>query len=224
MDSYTINKVVTLPDFNPEDPIWGQANAQNMSYFHEKSAQDFQPEVTVRVLHNGDDIMVYFDVQDKYVRIVHAAINTMVCEDSCVEFFLQPVDLAKGYINIEANAGGVIHSSHIRNWTRAPGGFSDFNYISKDEIRRITTKGNLPAQIDPEDPNLTHWWMIFRVPRAYLENVFGPLGTFSGQTWRGNFFKCADCSSRPHWGSLMPIGPELNFHLPQNFGSITFGT
>ncbi len=223
MNQYKINKVAVLPDFNPDDPIWAHAAAGQMAYFHEQGAKDFKPDVTVRALHNGDDIMVYFDVQDQYVRIVHTAINTMVCEDSCVEFFLQPTSIDKGYINIEANAGGVIHSSHIRDWTRAPGGFSDFNYIRKDEIRRITTKGNLPGQIDPEEQNPTHWWMIFRVPRTYLENIFGALGDFSGQTWRGNFFKCADCSSRPHWGSLMPIGAELNFHLPSEFGEIVFG-
>lgn len=220
--SYSIKKVSHLPDFNPEDPIWKKAVAEQMTYFHKDSAKDFRPEVTVRALHDGNDIMVYFDVKDRYVRIVHTAINSMICEDSCAEVFLQPGNIDKGYINIEVNAGGAIHSSHIRNWTRAPGGFSDFAYISKDHIRKITAKGSLPQIIDPEITEPTNWWIIWRIPRAYLENVFGPLGDLSGQTWRGNFFKCADCSSRPHWGSLMPIGPELNFHEPKFFGKLIF--
>lgn len=220
---YTINKVDRLPDFDPEDPIWAKADAAEYTYWHEKSSEH-HPKTVLRALHDGNDIMLYWQVSDRYVRIVHTAINSMVCEDACVEAFLQPLKLEKGYINIEVNAGGCVHSSLIRNWTRAPGGFADFEYIAKDTIRKLTAKGNLPQVIDPETGDATDWWMILRIPRAYLESVFGPLGDLSGQTWQGNFCKCADCSSRPHWGTLLPQSPELNFHVPKYFSPIHFAS
>ena len=222
LTEYTINKVPTLPDFDPEDPIWAKAAAEDYGYWHEKGSEH-KPQTTFRALHDGNNVMFFWYVKDKYVRIVHTAINSMVCEDACVEAFLQPLAIEKGYTNLEINAGGIIHASLVRNWTRAPGGFSDFEYISKDNIRRITAKGNLPAVIDPETAEDTDWWMIVRVPRAYLENIFGPLGPLDGQTWKGNFCKCSDCSSRPHWGTLMPQCPDLNFHMPDYFSPIHFG-
>ncbi|MEG1552887.1 MAG: carbohydrate-binding family 9-like protein [Kiritimatiellia bacterium] len=222
MTEYTINKVARLPDFDPADPIWEKAEAGRYEYWHEKSS-DHHPETVLRALHDGNDIMLYWQVKDCYVRIAHVATNSMVCEDACVEAFLQPLKIEKGYVNIEINAGGCIHSSHIRNWTRAPGGFADFEYVSKETIRKLTAKGNLPQILDPETTEPTEWWMIVRVPRAYLEHLFGPLGDLSGQHWKGNFCKCADCSSRPHWGTLMPANPELNFHVPEYFGNIGFG-
>ena len=201
LTEYTINKVDRLPDFDPDDPIWQKAEPGEYAYWHEKSSEH-HPKTVLRALHDGNDIMLLWQVDDRYVRIAHTATNSMVCEDACVEAFLQPLKIEKGYINIEVNAGGCIHSSHIRNWTRAPGGFADFEYIAKDTCA---------------------WWMILRVPRAYLESVFGPLGDLSGQTWQGNFCKCADCSSRPHWGTLLPQSPELNFHVPKYFSPIHFG-
>ncbi len=221
MDSYTINKVDALPDFDPADPIWEKAVTGKYEYWHERSS-DHHPETTVKALHNGNDIMICWQVKDRYVRIAHVALNSMVCEDACVEAFLQPLALDKGYFNLEINAGTCTHSSYIRDWTRAPGGFSDFEYISKDNIRKLTIKGNLPQMIDPEITEETDWWIIVRIPRVYIENIFGPIGDLSGQQWKGNFTKCADCSSRPHWGALMPIDPALNFHSPKYFHDITF--
>ncbi len=222
MDSYTINKVATLPDFDPADPIWDKAVVGKYDNWHEKSS-DHHPETIVRALHNGDDIMICWQVKDRYVRIVHTALNSMVCEDSCVEAYFQPLKIEKGYINIEINAGACVHSSLIRDWTRAPGGYSDFEYIAKDTLRKLTIKGNLPPVIDPECPDPTDWWIIVRIPRLFLEKIFGPLGDLSGQHWRGNFTKCADCSSRPHWGALLPLDPSLNFHSPSYFNDILLG-
>ena len=43
----------------------------------------------------------------------------------------------------------------------------------------------------------------------------------SGQVWRGNFFKCAEDISHPHWAAWSPVD-EFNFHLPRCFGTIQF--
>ena len=47
----------------------------------------------------------------------------------------------------------------------------------------------------------------------------GPIGAASGQVWRGNFFKCAEDISHPHWAAWSPVD-EFNFHLPRCFGAI----
>jgi len=56
------------------------------------------------------------------------------------------------------------------------------------------------------------------VPRAFFEHYTGALGEWSGQTWRANFYKCADDSSHPHWMSWNPVGDPLSFHRPERFG------
>jgi len=39
---------------------------------------------------------------------------------------------------------------------------------------------------------------------------------------RGNFYKCAEDNSHPHWASWASMGGELNFHLPDRFGWFSF--
>ena len=53
-----------------------------------------------------------------------------------------------------------------------------------------------------------------------MEQYVGRLCNLPGQTWRGNFYKCADRSSHPHWASWSPLGEPLNFHTPQFFGPL----
>ena len=89
LTEYTINKVDRLPDFDPEDPIWQKAQAGEYAYWHEKSSEH-HPKTVLRALHDGNDIMLCWQIDDRYVRIVHTATNSMVCEDACVEAFLQP--------------------------------------------------------------------------------------------------------------------------------------
>ena len=48
----------------------------------------------------------------------------------------------------------------------------------------------------------------------------GPLEPPAQRRWRGNFYKCADESSHPHWASWRPIGEKLDFHTPEFFGEI----
>ena len=42
-----------------------------------------------------------------------------------------------------------------------------------------------------------------------FDQYFGDIQPTLSRGWRGNFYKCADESSHPHWASWAPIGPEL---------------
>jgi hypothetical protein len=44
----------------------------------------------------------------------------------------------------------------------------------------------------------------------------------SGQAWRGNFYKCGDETSHPHWGMWAPIREGFTFHQPRFFGTLHF--
>jgi len=57
---------------------------------------------------------------------------------------------------------------------------------------------------------------------ALVEEFAGPLADPAGQTWRGNFYKCAEDNSHPHWASWAPIGERLNFHVPEHFAPLHF--
>ncbi|MBO7566063.1 MAG: hypothetical protein J6T60_03070, partial [Bacteroidales bacterium] len=59
----------------------------------------------------------------------------------------------------------------------------------------------------------------FALPMAALEPYCGAIPSLDDATWRGNFYKCADHSSHPHWLTWNPVS-VLNFHLPDCFAEI----
>jgi len=69
-------------------------------------------------------------------------------------------------------------------------------------------------------PGPVEWCLEYAIPVALFEAYAGSLGNLASQTWRGNFFKCADATSHPHWASWAPIGEELNFHQPEFFAPL----
>ncbi|MDA0991466.1 MAG: carbohydrate-binding family 9-like protein, partial [Verrucomicrobia bacterium] len=44
-----------------------------------------------------------------------------------------------------------------------------------------------------------------------------------GVSWRSNLYKCGDATSHPHWLTWSPIDrPKPDFHVPDQFGTLTF--
>lgn len=214
MQSYLVRKIEKTA---LEDVDFSKAVSGKITNVREESS-DHHPDVTFRVLHDEKSLYVCFDVKDQYVRAVHTELHDSVCEDSCVEFFVKPVD-GKGYFNMEVNAGGTFLLSYVEDPRRVPTGLAKCTLLPADLCKKIEVQGSLPKKIEPEITEPTAWTIRYRIP---LE-VFQPfVGEMSFQkNWRGNFYKCGDKTSHPHWLSWEPV-LELNFHLPQCFGELKF--
>ena len=81
----------------------------------------------------------------------------------------------------------------------------------------------MPDRVDPEIAEAVQWRVEYGIPFDLFEAYIGNRLDFrKTATWRGNFYKCGDKTSHPHWASWSPIGEELNFHCPQYFGVLEF--
>ena len=174
-----------------------------------------------RLLYDAANLYLRFRVEDCYVVARHTQFQDPVWRDSCVEFFVQPRP-SSGYFNFEINCGGVLLSYWIEDPTRTPDGFAKFTRLAPEHGERIRIAHSMPSLVAPEQPGPVVWHIGCQIPLAVLEAYAGPLGPLAGQTWRGNFYKCADDSSHPHWASWAPIGEALNFHQPGCFAPLHF--
>ena len=219
MNTYTIKPTATPPALNGAfaSGAWGEAEEGRVAHFG-KESRGHCPDTRFRVLHDDNALYVKFEVRDQYVRSVQTAYQGLVCFDSCAEFFVQPC-AGKGYFNFEMNAGGTLLLYYIEDHRRTPDGFEKFAKVPETLARQMTIWHSLPAVVEPEIAEPTTWSVAYRVPMALFEAFIGPLGKLAGQTWRGNFFKCGDQTSHPHWGSWAPL-TKLNFHLPDCFGEL----
>ncbi len=203
----------------PQDPGWSQAPPLLIDHFRPEGSAH-RPRTSLQLLHDNQSFYGLFVVRDRYVRCTHQAYGEPVYQDSCVELFLQPKP-ERGYFNFEFNCGGAFLCMHITNPERGPDGFKEFEKVPAAIGQTIQVRPSLPRRVDPEITTPVVWTLSFFIPLALFEHYLGPLGALAGQVWRGNFFKCADETSHPHWASWSPVD-ALNFHLPRCFGALRF--
>lgn len=177
------------------------------------------PETRARVLYDDKGLYVFFRVKDRYVRCVATEYRGKVWEDACAEFFVQP-KADRGYFNFEINCGGTMLLSYHENpgWT----GESKDGPVPWERARSVEIYHSMPAIVDPEIEDEVTWQLEYFIPFALLEEYVGPLGPVSGQTWRANFYKCAETNSHPHWLTWSPILQGMDFHAPVYFGVLRF--
>jgi len=204
-------------DINWGNPTWAIAEALEVTHFRPESSSH-RPRTLARLLHDGRGFHGLLQVHDRYVRCLRTEYGSEVWKDSCVEFFVQPKPAA-GYFNFEFNCGGAFLSSYIVDPTRTPEGFREFTKVPSAIGRQIQVRTSLPRVVEPEITEPLVWSLQFFVPFSLLEHYVGPLGGVSSQTCRGNFFKCAEDNSHPHWAAWSPVD-EFNFHLPRCFGEL----
>ena len=205
---------------NWDDPVWKTANVLDIAQVHARSSEH-HPKTRARLLYDARNIYLRFDVDDRYVLSRHTNYQDSVCLDSCVEFFFAPV-AGLGYLDLEINCGGTLLFYYIEDHRRAPGGFVKFTRAPAEDGEKLAIYHSMPRVVDPEQIEPASWRIGCRIPLKVVEKFVGSVGDLGGQTWRGNFYKCADLCSHPHWISWAPLGEALDFHQPKHFQPIHF--
>jgi len=199
---------------------WKALPALDVDCFRPESSRH-RPRTRLKLGYTPHGLCGLFRIADRFVRCVHTGFQARVFRDSCVECFLQP-DGRGGYFNFEFNCGGSLRVAYITDPTRVGEGFKAAAPLTPAQGAQVRVEASLPARIDPEIQGPVDWQLSFFIPFAMLESYAGPLQVQPGVRWRGNFFKCADESSHPHWASWAPLN-ALNFHTPACFGTLHFG-
>jgi hypothetical protein len=183
---------------------------------------DHRPRTGLRLGYGNAGLFGWFEVEDRWLRCVHRGWQAPVWRDSCVEVFLQPLP-AGGYFNFEFGAGGALLAGYVTDPARAANGaLRAATPLDPVQCARVAIASSLPALIEEEIAEPVRWQLAFHIPFAVLEPFTGPLRVMPGTRWRGNFYKCGDDTSHPHWAAWAPVD-ELNFHLPRCFGELVFG-
>lgn len=172
-----------------------------------------KPEVGFRIAHNGDNILLQYDVKENEILGAITEDNGEVWTDSCAEMFLT-FDEAH-YYNLECTCIG-----------KALLGYKDFARTSTlhgspqvmQSIKRLPSLGTANR---PKAQGDFHWTLTLVIPRtAFWESN---IASFDGLKIRGNFYKCGDNLTTPHFVAWTKIGtPEPSFHQPSFFGEIEF--
>eukprot|EP00002_Diphylleia_rotans_P002977 TRINITY_DN1198_c0_g1_i1.p1 TRINITY_DN1198_c0_g1~~TRINITY_DN1198_c0_g1_i1.p1 ORF type:complete len:227 (-),score=45.52 TRINITY_DN1198_c0_g1_i1:2174-2854(-) len=209
---------------------WESVPFVNVDNFHEKSSP-LRPKTRVAVQRTDDHIHVRFEVREAFIQCRHHGYNAAVYRDSCVEFFFQP-EHADGYFNLEMNCCGDILMYYIQDEERLENGeFRKYQKIESNLLAEIkVTSKTFSESVEQEIAQEKDWHVEYSIPLSLLARIVlqgqetgnRSLVEVLGKEWKGNFYKCAEDNSQPHWASWSKIGDALNFHVPQYFGRIHF--
>jgi hypothetical protein len=205
-----------------DSPAWRDADVADVASFHPQSS-DHRPTTRAKILHDDEGLYVIFHVADRHVVCTRTENQSLTSKDSCVEIYLQPFPGEKGYFNFEMNCGGALLLFYVIDPTRNnPGIFRYKHIVPESLIDTMRIYHSLPKTLAAEITEPVEWTVEYFVPYSLLEAYVGQLPPPEKRNWRGNFHKCADESSHPHWASWSPIGDELNFHVPKYFAPFQF--
>lgn len=194
--------------------LFGQWNT--ITNFHPQSTAH-HPLTRFVVTRDVKGLTVCFIVTDRYVRAVATGRpKAEACKDSCVEFFFKPRG-ERTYVNVEMTITGAANISHVKDWRRKPdGSLTDAVFFDSSDI---VIETDHHGKIEPEIQEEVSWRAAAFIPYDLMKRIWGDGCNL--KEFECNFYKCADESSHPHWGSWAPIGSKLNFHVPECFGLLT---
>jgi hypothetical protein len=174
---------------------------------------DYKPDVKFTMAYTDNEILLKYYVTEQWFKAEMTETNQDVYEDSCVEFFISPVDDGI-YYNLEFNGIGtcLMGSGTAReNSSRV-----DPEIISG--IRRISSLGRESVK---ERSGEFSWTITMAIPlKIFFHHRVREL---KGKMFRANFYKCGDKLSVPHYVTWNPVGTEKpDFHRPEYFGVLKF--
>lgn len=172
----------------------------------------YRPDLKFRIAHCGTEIWIKFYVKEKNILARETSTNGPVYKDSTVEFFVSLDD--KNYYNFEFNCIGTIHIAY------GPGR-ENRTPIAPEIAEQIEIKSSLGNQPFEEKHGNFVWNMMIRIPiETFTHNR---LKTFNRTKATGNFYKCGDDTSDPHfvtWNEIETENPD--YHRPEFFGKLEF--
>lgn len=186
-----------------------QGSRQTIECVNWKEEYPYRPLTAISIAHSGTHIYIDFAVRGNYLRAVNFENNSSVHQDSCVEFFVCP-NGELPYYNFEFNCIGTIHAAkRMDRHSGCPLSAPELN-----SVKRYPSCGTKPFE---EVEGMFAWNLLVAIP---LE-VMGLKYEGKPIAMKGNFYKCGDLTSAPHFLSWAPINtPNPDFHRPEFFANI----
>lgn len=195
MREYTITKISGTPD-------WSRIPALDVDNY--QWCQKLDIKMKSQICYDETGLYVHLQAWEKDIRAALTAPLSMVCKDSCMEFFFRPVEEDMRYFNFEINPNGQMYigfGPNISNLVRlAP----------EDENNLLQKKWNYTQD---------GWEVFYKVPVSFIRTFFPGYELKSGMKLYANSYKCGDETVKPHFISWNKVDvPKPSFHQPAHFG------
>jgi len=188
-------------EFRPENlsAAWKELEEWEIACYPWAEEGSYQPRACARIGVRDGGLCVLMYALEPEIQAKETEVGALVCIDSCLEFFFQPVEGDERFVNCEINPLATLHLG-----------------IGKARSERTVLR-TLPEGIAPvASEHKGEWWAVYyEIPAAFIEETFGkPMS----RVIRAN---CYACGGKDHYGTLFQVGtPNPDFHRPEYFAEI----
>ncbi|SFD97001.1 Carbohydrate-binding family 9 [Paenibacillus catalpae] len=194
------------------DKEWGRLLPADVAYQQWLHVEQ-PPETEVRGGYDEEALHLQFRVYEEAPVMRHRQHGDPVYQDSCVEFFLQPLPAQDDrYLNFELNAAGMLLLE-----------IGEQGQKRKRILPEATSQFGIRTALGLWNPECRrmYWELNLRIPFAFIKYWFPDFKAESGTVMRGNFYKCGDLTPAPHYLSWSPVQSDTpNFHRSDSFGTL----
>lgn len=203
MELKIYNKLCVYNDYND----FNKACFHRLKSFHWESDPPYRPATYFKMGVVGDDLVAVLQCYESTPRTVCVNRDDPVYTDSCLEFFVAPVEGRDEYINVEMNSKGVFLCEFGK-------GKYDRVFIST-----LTNKSPLVKAFDGTNSNGSYWGVEVTLEKDFLCELY-KIDDSSFTTVKANFYKCGDSCDIPHYIAFSPVTTlPPGFHNPGCFAT-----
>lgn len=197
---YRIIHTQTVPDWKSvpvlsvDEYLWGSPKTIGME---------------AQICYDETAVYLHLTAHEQNIRAVYHEPMSMVCEDSCMEFFFSPKETDCRYINFEINPNGCTYIG-----------------IGYDRYEHIRLACPDEEELFSKHTGRTEdgWEVFFRIPVSFLGRLFPGFELTSGSVIRANVYKCGDLTVQPHFIAWNPVtSTKPDFHRSCDFGEMILG-
>jgi len=159
--------------------------------------------------YSDDAFLVHLWAEVPEIRAVEYGPVGVPCEDSCLEFFFQPVEGDPRYINLEFNINKCFYF-----------GFG----TGIHDLIRLVPEEDLLLQFKPETKKTDKGWEIFyQIPYSLIRRLFPNFEAKAGESIRANCFACSDLTVPHYYLSWNRVTTDpFTFHQSDCFGVMKY--
>lgn len=200
MKEYTITRVTGKPD-------WNKIPTLTMDEKYLQTPDNVA--ASAQICYDDTGILVHLRAYVPEIRAVESGPYGLPCEDSCLEFFFQPVPGDPRYINLEFNFNGCYY---LGTGT----GLSD--------LMRLLPDANAENLFRHEICTTNDGWEIFyKISYDFIRRLFPDFDVSTGMQIRANCYACSDLSVPHYYLSWSRVSTDpFTYHNSTCFGLMTF--
>lgn len=200
--SYTLYSYSSFDDFN-------KADFYKLESYHWEAETPYRPDTYFKIGVVNDELVAILKCYEKSPKAQYVNRDDPIYLDSCLEFFVAPVENRAEYINVEMNSKGAF--------------LCEFGKLKPERcfISEITSLSPRVETFSSVDGNGAFWGVKAVLSKDFISALYKiDKKDIMFTEIRANFYKCGDDCDVPHYLAFSPVTTlPPGFHNPECFAS-----